>query len=67
MVWLSIRLIQFYRMVSPKKLRNACLFEPTCSEYSVLALRKHGFIKGWSLALNRISRCRQPNGGIDEP
>jgi putative membrane protein insertion efficiency factor len=48
-------------------MRNACLFEPSCSEYGIQALNKYGFIKGWKLILNRIQRCKQPNGGIDHP
>ncbi|ELO4023032.1 membrane protein insertion efficiency factor YidD [Vibrio fluvialis] len=67
MVWLSIRLIYLYRIIAPNKLRQSCLFEPSCSEYAILALKKHGFVKGWQVALNRISRCKQPNGGVDYP
>ncbi len=67
LVFLSIRFIHFYRAVAPQRLRGACLFEPTCSEYAILALNKYGFIKGWRLALNRIGRCKQPNGGSDYP
>ncbi|EPZ5901347.1 membrane protein insertion efficiency factor YidD [Vibrio fluvialis] len=67
MVWLSIRLIYLYRIIAPNKLRQSCLFEPSCSEYAILALKKHGFVKGWQVALIRISRCKQPNGGVDYP
>ncbi|PCE67557.1 membrane protein insertion efficiency factor YidD [Salinivibrio sp. YCSC6] len=67
MVWISIRLIYLYRKVAPKSLRGCCLFEPSCSEYCILALQKHGFFNGWKLALLRIYRCKQPNGGVDYP
>ncbi|WP_411568953.1 membrane protein insertion efficiency factor YidD [Shewanella sp. SM71] len=67
MVWLSIRCIYLYRYFAPQRLRDSCLFDPTCSEYAILALRKYGFFAGWKKALNRIDRCRQPNGGIDWP
>lgn len=67
MVRLSVLLIYLYRYLAPKRLRVACLFEPTCSEYAILALKKYGFIRGWSKAINRITRCKQPNGGIDYP
>lgn len=63
----SIKLILLYRTLAPKQMRNACLFEPSCSEYGIQALNKYGFIKGWKLILNRIQRCKQPNGGIDHP
>ena len=67
LVWFSIRLILLYRIVAPKRLRDSCLFEPTCSEYAVLALKKYGFLKGSSLSLKRIASCKQPHGGIDYP
>jgi len=67
MVWLSIQFIYIYRFISPKKLRESCLFEPTCSEYTILALKKYGFIKGWSKSYKRLVSCKQPNGGVDYP
>jgi len=67
MKWVSIRLIEFYRVVAPKRLRQTCLFEPTCSEYAILAITKYGFLKGWYLSLKRIVSCKQPNGGVDHP
>ncbi|WP_418609842.1 membrane protein insertion efficiency factor YidD [Pseudoalteromonas sp. US3C1013] len=56
-----------YRFVAPKSLQESCLFEPICSEYSILALKKYGFLKGWLFSLKRILSCKQPNGGIDYP
>ena len=41
----------------------ACRFVPTCSEYAVEALRRHGSLKGGWLAARRIMRC-QPWGGF---
>jgi putative component of membrane protein insertase Oxa1/YidC/SpoIIIJ protein YidD len=35
-----------------------CSFFPSCSEYSIIALEKYGFIRGWHKALVRISRCK---------
>ncbi|WP_110186192.1 membrane protein insertion efficiency factor YidD [Pokkaliibacter plantistimulans] len=67
MVWLSIKLIEFYRVIAPQSLRNSCLFDPSCSEYAVIALNKYGFVRGWIKSINRISRCKQPNGGVDLP
>lgn len=67
MVWLSIKLIYFYRLIAPTRIRQSCLYKPSCSEYTILALRKYGFIKGWSMSCKRIVSCKQPNGGIDYP
>lgn len=54
--------IYFYRYcISPLK-PPTCRYAPTCSEYAVLAIKKHGPIKGTWLAIKRISRCH-PWGG----
>lgn len=43
-----------------------CRFDPSCSEYSRLALREHGLRQGGWLALRRILRCHPWHpGGID--
>ena len=34
-----------------------CRFRPTCSQYSVEAMRRHGFVKGLGLTLSRLFRC----------
>ncbi len=67
MVSTSIRLIRLWRRLAPARLRGACRFDPSCSEYAERALRKHGFMRGWKRALGRILRCRPPNGGVDLP
>ncbi|MGA0383601.1 MAG: membrane protein insertion efficiency factor YidD [Flavobacteriaceae bacterium] len=36
---------------------SSCRFVPTCSEYAVDALKKHGPLKGTVLAAKRIARC----------
>ncbi|RMH16183.1 MAG: membrane protein insertion efficiency factor YidD [Acidobacteria bacterium] len=63
-----IALLRLYkRLVSPL-LPRACRFAPTCSEYAVLALRKHGVLRGGALAVGRLLRCHPLHpGGIDLP
>ena len=44
----------------------SCRFLPTCSEYSIEALRTYGFFKGIVLSLKRIMSCHPwGNGGFD--
>lgn len=62
-----INLILLYQKFASEKLRNSCLFEPSCSEYMILAIEKYGFIKGFLKGIKRIFRCHYPNGGIDYP
>jgi len=62
-----IWLILFYQRYAPADTRLACLFEPSCSEYMILSIRKYGVIYGCAKGINRLSRCRLPNGGKDYP
>lgn len=49
--------IHFYRYVISPITPPSCRHYPTCSEYSLHALKQHGLIKGGALAANRISKC----------
>lgn len=61
-----ILLVKGYRLIISPLLGKPCRFHPSCSEYSLEALEKHGAIKGGYLTIKRILRC-QPfaKGGID--
>jgi hypothetical protein len=52
-----------------KRNKIVCRFYPSCSTYAIMALEKHGFIKGWFLALKRIKRCnpKTTDSCIDYP
>ncbi|MFL6613276.1 MULTISPECIES: membrane protein insertion efficiency factor YidD [Pantoea] len=65
--WLSIRFVMLYRTYAPMNIRNRCRHTPSCSKYTLIALKRFGFITGWKLGLQRIYRCRPPNCGIDYP
>ncbi len=54
--------IYFYRYCISPMLPASCRFTPTCSQYALEALRKHGPVKGLWLTLRRIARCH-PWGG----
>jgi len=68
LVNLLLHLIGFYRKVISPGLRPRCRFLPSCSEYTELALQRHGLVKGLGKSLWRLARC-QPlcKGGCDEP
>ena len=69
-----IKLIRFYqKTLSPDhgpiffNSLIGCRFYPSCSEYSVSAINKYGFLKGLKKSLARILRCGPwSKGGIDE-
>lgn len=54
--------VYFYRICISPLLPPSCRFTPTCSEYAVIAIKRHGPFKGLWLAVKRILRCR-PGGG----
>lgn len=60
---LGILLIRFYQMVISPMFPSCCRYTPTCSEYGLQAVRKHGLVKGSWLTLKRILRCR-PGGDV---
>ena len=59
--------VLMYKAFAPLEMRRQCRFEPTCSTYMIMALRKYGLIIGLIKGICRIVRCRPPNGGIDYP
>ena len=50
-------LIRLYQLAVSPMLGNRCRFAPSCSEYSMDALRRYGLFKGLWLAVRRIGRC----------
>lgn len=59
--------IRIYQRYAPDSLRNKCRFEPSCSEYMILAIEKYGLIKGLQKVICRLKRCNIDGGGFDFP
>ena len=57
-----IALIKFYQTLISPLLGSNCRYQPTCSEYSIEALRTWGLFKGLLISLKRIFKCH-PWGG----
>lgn len=62
-----INVIKLYQRYAPDSLRNKCRFEPSCSEYMILAIEKYGLIKGIQRGIERLKRCNIDGGGFDFP
>jgi len=63
-----ILVIRFYqRYISPLKGKASCRFYPTCSEYAVLSITKHGVLKGSFLSAKRILKCHPFHPGGYDP
>jgi putative membrane protein insertion efficiency factor len=62
-----IALVKFYQKAISPWLMPACRFTPTCSQYAIEAIRKHGSLKGGWLAIRRILRCNPWGGHGHDP
>ena len=62
-----ILLIRFYQICISPLTPPSCRFTPTCSQYGLEALRKHGIFKGGWLTLKRISKCHPWGGSGYDP
>ena len=52
-----IKIIKGYRLIVSPLLGHSCRYMPTCSEYSIEALKRFGFFKGLFMSIKRILRC----------
>jgi putative membrane protein insertion efficiency factor len=59
--------VYFYRAVISPITPASCRYTPSCSQYAVEALKKHGPFKGLWLAIKRISRCHPWGGSGYDP
>lgn len=63
-----IGIVKLYQHYASEDVRRRCLFKPTCSEYTILVLQKHGVILGLYKAYIRIfKKCRGNIYRIDYP
>jgi uncharacterized protein len=64
---LLILLIKAYRNFISPLTPASCRYTPTCSEYGIQAIKKHGALKGSWLAIKRISSCNPWGGSGYDP
>lgn len=64
---LLVLLIRAYRLLLSPLLPPACRFAPSCSEYSLEAVSRHGVLRGSYLAIRRIGRCHPLHSGGFDP
>lgn len=62
-----IALLRFYRYAISPMLGRNCRFHPTCSEYAIEAVQRHGAVRGSWLAARRLGRCHPFNAGGYDP
>ena len=59
--------IKLYQVLISPLLGSSCRYSPTCSQYSIEAIKKHGPFKGSLLAVKRISSCHPWGGSGHDP
>jgi hypothetical protein len=65
---LAILPLRFYQRLLSPAFPARCKYHPTCSQYAVDAIRKHGVARGSAKAAWRLLRCNPwSRGGVDYP
>lgn len=59
--------VKLYQYVLSPMIGPSCRYTPSCSQYTVEALRKHGPFKGLWLSLKRIVSCNPWGGHGHDP
>ena len=66
MVKFWIFLIRIYQQTLSPIIGRSCRFTPSCSEYTIEAIKEYGSFKGWIMGVKRILRCNPfCKGGYD--
>lgn len=65
--WIMVGVIKVYQWTISPLLGPRCKYYPSCSNYGLEAVRRHGAIKGFALATWRVLRCNPwSHGGVDD-
>ena len=63
---LFLLLIRFYQVGISPLIGPGCRFQPTCSQYAIIAINRYGVVKGTYLAVRRLLKCHPfHKGGYD--
>jgi len=67
LTWILLLPVHFYRAVISPLTPPSCRYTPTCSQYTIEALRKHGPFRGSYLSVRRIISCNPWGGSGYDP
>ena len=65
--YIGIFWVRTYQLMISPFFPSSCRFYPTCSQYAIEAMEKHGLLKGCWLAARRILRCHPWSDGGEDP
>ena len=65
----AVSAIRWYQATLSRRVGAHCRFTPTCSEYALAVIRRHGAVRGGWLTAKRLARCGPwtPMGTVDPP
>ena len=68
-IWIKplVALVRFYQKFISPLTPPSCRYTPTCSQYTIEALQKHGLFRGGWLAIKRIASCNPWGGSGYDP
>lgn len=67
LTYLLLLPIRFYQLAISPMLPSSCRYTPTCSQYAMEAIKKHGPLKGLWLGIKRILSCNPWGGSGYDP
>ena len=59
--------VEFYRKYISKAMGDRCPMYPSCSQYCIDALKKHGPVVGWIMTCDRLMRCGRDEVRLSPP
>jgi uncharacterized protein len=65
--WSLRVLVRLYQLLISPLLLPSCRFLPSCSDYAIEAIERHGALPGLGLALWRLARCNPWGGSGYDP
>jgi uncharacterized protein len=66
-IFLLVLPVKFYQFIISPMIGPSCRYTPTCSAYTIEALKKHGPLKGLWLSIKRIASCNPWGGHGHDP
>jgi putative membrane protein insertion efficiency factor len=67
LIYPLVLLVRFYQLAISPYTPSSCRYEPSCSQYTIEALKKRGVIVGLWLSLKRIFSCHPWGGSGYDP
>jgi uncharacterized protein len=67
LTWSLRAVVRLYQFLISPLLLPSCRFLPSCSDYAIEAIERHGAVRGFGLALWRVARCNPWGGSGYDP